>query len=150
MKSQILEPQAPNRAPAEGVGQRYLLAQVGQHTLVFPASQVLQIIRIDRGKVLSLPFYPPVVAGIVHYNGSLLPLVTGHVLLGQAPSTGGELWTVMGWRQAHSLVGIVIDRTLGSRNRADLPPELWTTSPPDRWTLMTDDLLPPNLWQPQQ
>jgi chemotaxis signal transduction protein len=129
---------------------RYLLAQVANLTLVFAASTVAEIIRIERGKVLILPFYSTMVSGLVNHNGNLLPLVSAHSILQEAAPVGRELLTAIRLQPEHGNAGIVVDRALGSSTKQQLPSALFENNRAEDLILMTPQLLPSHIWQPQQ
>jgi chemotaxis signal transduction protein len=135
---------------ATSLTDRYLLAQVADLTLVFAATMVAEIIRIERSKVLNLPFYDSQVAGIINHNGQLLPLISAHSLLQQASPRSQEIWTVMRLQLEDSHIGITVDRAIGNSTKAQLPPQLLVEHQVDAWVLMTPQLLPAQIWQPQQ
>jgi chemotaxis signal transduction protein len=60
---------------------RFILTQVELLTLVFPATWVAEILRIDRSQILNLPFYDPLLVGIANYNGQITPLIAAARLL---------------------------------------------------------------------
>jgi chemotaxis signal transduction protein len=129
---------------------RYLLTQVADLTLVFAAATVAEIIRVEKSKILTLPFYSVQVAGVVNHNGQLIPLLSAHSLLQQAPTRNQEIWTVIRLQSDEGHIGIVIDRAIGSTTKKQLPPALFTDRQVDSLVLMTTQLLPSNIWQPQQ
>jgi chemotaxis signal transduction protein len=129
---------------------RYLLAQVANFTLVFAASTVAEIIRIEKGKVLILPFYSTMVSGLVNHNGNLLPLVSAHSILQEAAPVSRELLTAIRLQPEHGNTGIVVDRALGSSTKQQLPSALFENNRAEDLILMTPQLLPSHIWQPQQ
>jgi chemotaxis protein histidine kinase CheA len=133
-----------------GLADRYLLTQVANLTLVFAAATVAEIIRVESNKVLVLPFYGVHVAGVVNQNGQLLPLVSAHSILRQAPARKQEIWTAVRLQADEGNIGIVIDRAIGSTTKKQLPPPLFTDRQVDSLVLMTAQLIPTNIWQPQQ
>jgi CheW-like domain len=144
-------------APA-ALSDRYILTQVGQCTLVFPATWVAEIVRIERSQVLELPFYDPLLAGIVHQNGGIMPLVSAHRLLQLDRIALRETFMVVrlsGATGRLANLGLIIDRAVGSSTRPELPPALFepaTASFPvtAAMVLMNPEWLPPELWQPQR
>jgi chemotaxis signal transduction protein len=129
---------------------RYLLTQVADLTLVFAAATVTEIIRVEKSKILALPFYSVQVAGVVNHNGQLIPLLSAHSLLQQVPTRNQEIWTVIRLQADEGNIGIVIDRAIGSTTKKQLPPPLFTDRKVDSLVLMTSQLLPSKIWQPQQ
>jgi chemotaxis signal transduction protein len=135
---------------ATSLADRYLLTQVADLTLVFAAANVTEIIRVEKSKILTLPFYSFQVAGLVNHNGQLIPLLSAHSLLQQVPTRNQEIWTVIRLQADEGHIGIVIDRAIGSTTKKQLPPPLFTDHRVDSLVLMTAQLLPSNIWQPQQ
>jgi CheW-like domain len=137
---------------------RYILTQVGQCTLVFPAAWVAEIVRIERSQVLELPFYSPLLTGIVHQNGNIVPLVSAQRLLQLNPTALQETFMIVRLSGATgnlANLGLIIDRAIGSSTRPELPPTLFdlprTSSPVTaEMILINPEWLTPELWQPQR
>jgi chemotaxis signal transduction protein len=129
---------------------RYLLTQVADLTLVFAAASVTEIIRIEKSKILTLPCYSFQVAGVVNHNGQLIPLVSAHSLLQQIPTRNQEIWTVIRLQADDGNIGIIIDRAIGNTTKKQLPTPLFTDRRVDSLVLMTPQLIPSKIWQPQQ
>lgn len=136
-------------ATTTSLAERYLLTQVADLTLVFAAATVAEIIRIEKSKVLPLPCYSTQLAGIVNHNGQLLPLISAHSLLQQDPVRNQEIWTVIRLQTDDGNVGIVIDRAIGNTTKKQLPAPLFTDRRVDSLVLMTSQLIPSKIWQPQ-
>jgi chemotaxis signal transduction protein len=72
--------------------ERYVLTRVKQQQLAFPTQWVAEIIRIeDHNRILPLPFYSPMILGIIHHQGSLIPLLASECMwmnLSESPSDG--------------------------------------------------------------
>jgi hypothetical protein len=140
-------PQAPLR-------DRFLLAQVQAFTLVIPALWVVEIFRAERSQILALPFYSPLLLGITHHGGRVLPLLSTHSLLNvPSPALRENTMVVKLGDQAGTLaqVGLVIDRPLGSQTRAELPSTVFldTSQRPDSsLVLLRPELVSSDLWQP--
>ncbi len=151
-------PIAPQTGLAAGVAQtlrdRFISTIVAGSTLVFPAVWVAEILRIDRSQILDLPFYDPLLAGIVHHNGQIIPLVAAARLLKAERLGLGERLVVVKLNQSAGKlanIGIVVDRAIGSSTRQELPPELFATAITDSQMLMMHpDLIPEDLWQPRR
>lgn len=132
---------------------RFMLAKVEQFTVVFPATWVTEIMRIDRSQILDLPFYDPLLLGIADRNGRLIPLIATDRLLEAAPRSLPERLVVVlledrGDRELGN-VGLVVDRAIGSSTRQELPPELFTNHRSGSMVMMRSSLVPTNLWQPK-
>ncbi len=140
--------------PQTALADRFILTEVERLTLVFPAVWVAEILRLDRAQILDLPFYNPLLAGIVNYNGQITPLIAAARLLDLATASLRErLLVVRLNRTAGKLatVGIIVDRAIGSSTRSQLPANLFAADPsPAEMRLIDPELVPANLWQPQR
>jgi chemotaxis signal transduction protein len=154
MTSTISPPTQP--IPAQTLlADRYILTQVERLTVVFPAVWVAEIIRLDRSHILDLPFYDPLLVGIINHDARITPLIAATRLLetGAAFSLKERLMVVRLNAAAGQLanIGIVVDRAIGGSTRQELPPELFEPSQITTETvLMCPELIPSNLWQPQR
>jgi chemotaxis signal transduction protein len=131
---------------------RFILTQVEGYTLVFPATWVTEIMRIDRSQILNLPFYESLLVGIVSYNSQTIPLIAGARLLELEHFAVSERSIVVRLNRAAGQlenVGIVVDRAMGSSNRAELPIELFTANRAREMVMMRSSLVPTSLWKPQ-
>jgi CheW-like domain len=145
---------APPSDAKSTLSDRFLLAQVQTLTLVIPALWVVEIFRVERSQILALPFYSPLLIGITHHGGRVLPLLSSSTLL-NAPSTSlrENTMVVKLGDAAGSLaqVGIVIDRPLGSQTRAEIPSAVFADeaqSPNDSIVLLRPERVSADLWQP--
>jgi chemotaxis signal transduction protein len=134
---------------------RFISTQVERFTLVFPAVWVAEIVRLDRSQILDLPFYDPLLLGIVNHNAQITPLIAAARLLETIEpfSLKEKLMVVRLNQSAGSLanIGVVVDRSIGSYTRQELPPELFEPNKIDsNILLMRPELIPSNLWQPQR
>jgi chemotaxis signal transduction protein len=134
---------------------RFISTQVERFTLVFPAVWVAEILRLDRSQILDLPFYDPLLLGIVNHNAQITPLIAAARLLETIEpfSLKEKLMVVRLNQSAGSLanIGVVVDRSIGSYTRQELPPELFEPNQIDSNSLlMRPELIPANLWQPQR
>lgn len=134
--------------------QRYILTQVEQVTFVFPLALVAEIPIVERSQILTMPFYSPVVMGILHHAGRIVPLVSLRQLLGIGKGFATERLTVVQLSAAaaeQAGLGLVVDRTLGMRSHSQLPPDLFdavqSNSEPNL-RLFKPELLADSLWQP--
>jgi chemotaxis signal transduction protein len=64
----------------QSLQKRYILTLVGNQQLVFPAHWVAEIILIQRSQILNLPFYNSLLLGVIHHQGSIIPLVSIQLL----------------------------------------------------------------------
>jgi chemotaxis signal transduction protein len=142
----------PVSAEQTSLADRFILTQVERHTLVFPATWVAEILRIDRSQILDLPFYDSLLVGIANYNGLMTPLIAAARLLELEQFTVPERVMVVRLNQAAGQlenVGIIVDRAIGSSTRAELAPELFTTNRSGAMVMLRSQLVPTSLWQPQ-
>jgi chemotaxis protein histidine kinase CheA len=130
-----------------------ILAEIGQQEIVFPSRWVAEIILIERSKILSLPFYGCPLLGVVYHQGTIMPIISAHLLLLEKLNQGiqltasKELLSVVRLSQFAdhlSGVGIAVDRIVGN---------IWGTQvsgfESSRWQFQLQDI-PDPVWQPQQ
>ncbi len=146
---------APPIATQTVLSDRFILTQVERFTLVFPAVWVAEILRLDRSQILDLPFYDPLLLGIINHNAQITPLIAAARLLEtSAPFSLKERLMVIRLNQAAGTlanVGVVVDRAIGSSTRPELPPDLFQPSTKaTEMVLIRPELIPTNLWQPQR
>jgi hypothetical protein len=144
---------------------RYILATVADKTLVFPATWVVEIIKVAQSQVLNLPLYQSPLFGVTHHNGKVLPLITVHPLF-KVNMPSSEVLTVVHLGAPSNNIpamGLMIDRLVGSCLRSDLPAALFAesglaepgftesgamSSAVDGFIRFSLDLLPESTWQP--
>jgi hypothetical protein len=154
MTSTLSPPTQP--IPAQTLlADRYILTQVERLTLVFPAVWVAEIIRLDRSQILDLPFYDPLLLGVVNHNAQITPLIAAARLLDTTEpfNLKDRLMVIRLNESAGKLanIGVVVDRAIGSSTRQELPPDLFESSTIRTETiLMRPELIPTNFWQPQR
>jgi CheW-like domain len=147
-------PQSVAAPPKSDLSDRFILAQVQSITLVIPALWVAEIFRVERSQILPLPFYNPLLLGITHQGGQVLPLLSAHRLLTAASDLLRENNMVIKLGDAAgslAQVGLVIDRTLGSQTRTALPSAIFLDapqSPQAAVVLLRPEMVSANLWQP--
>ncbi len=139
---------------------RFILARLEQITLVFPSTEVAEILLIGRSQILALPFYNLAVLGIIHHNGQIMPLISLRQIMGFPPGHNVETLTVIRLKDAAgdlADVGLVVDMTLGMRSSDQLPPDLFKTERlPDltnsqsKMRLFQPEMLASHLWQPRR
>ncbi len=132
---------------------RFILTQVERFTLVFPAVWVAEILRLDRSQILDLPFYNPLLVGIMNHKAQITPLIAAARLLDALqPINLKERLMVVKLNDTagqFANVGLVVDRPIGSSTRQELPPELFEAPTTiARTILIRPELIPTNLWQP--
>jgi chemotaxis signal transduction protein len=148
----ITQDLTPSVTPQTSLTNRFILTQVDRQTLVFPATWVTEILRIDRSQILDLPFYDSLLVGIANYNGQMTPLIAAARLLELENFVVPERLMVVRLNEAAGQlenVGIIVDRAIGSSSRAELAPELFTSNRSGEKVLMRSSLVPTSLWQPQ-
>jgi chemotaxis signal transduction protein len=140
-------------APASLLEDRFILTQVfGGLTLIFPATWVAEILRVDRSQILDLPNYNPLLVGIIDRNGQITPLVAAaHLLEIAQPTLPARLVVVRLNRSSDGLgnVGIIVDRLVGTIIRQELPPDLFITHRINDLIMMRSALVPTEIWQPK-
>ena len=143
---------------AQFLHNRYILTIVGEQQLAFPSHWVAEIILVERSRVLALPFYGPMLLGIVHHQSAIVPLMSSHLVLSEKLSQSGHaplmketlsvilLGPSVG-KQAG--IGLVVERVIGSVSEEqifaaestilrlelqDIPNRVWQ---PQRWSSIT-------------
>jgi chemotaxis signal transduction protein len=135
---------------------RFILTQVtgieNQFTLVFPATWVTEILRVDRDKILTLPFYNPLLMGIIDRDGEITPLISAARLLNLVPAYLSEKLIVVRLNKSHEMLGnmgLIVDRSIGTATRQELPPDLFSAHRAGDLVMMRSTLVPIDSWQPQ-
>jgi chemotaxis signal transduction protein len=108
----------------EPAGNRFILAQVMDKTIAIPAVWVAEILRVERKKILSLPFYQDLVLGVIHQSGKNTPLLSVRLLLGGDQVDVRETLTVvrLGALAGDVVeVGLVVDQVVRSVMQFELP-----------------------------
>ncbi len=147
---------APSRTST--LRDRYILTQVSSWQLAVPATWVREIARIKRSQLLNLPFYNPLVWGVVHHNGQVLPLVSTYRLFTGTGTPLQETATVICLAaEANALanVGLVVDKAIGTVDHtavADSITDEYLTLPiPEGATLnLQSTWITDSVWQPQR
>jgi chemotaxis signal transduction protein len=136
--------------------QRTILTRIGAEKVAFASALVSEILVVEHSQILPLPFYDPSLLGIIHHQGSMVPLVTG---LGAGSQSGSwlqeRIWAVRLSSAAGELagVGVVVDQVLGSIAPQAVAPG---SSLPDQpqvdfgQTWFRPEDIPAHLWQPQR
>jgi len=144
---------------SEPASDRYILTHVGTQQLAFPAQWVAEILLVERSQILNLPFYDPMLLGVIHHHGKIVPLVSIWQALAGATAPNREtLCVVQLSQQAGRLsgIGIVVDRASDTRMGDALfpPASLQQDSLPIvpiqffQPQLLNDSLWKPQRWQP--
>jgi chemotaxis signal transduction protein len=131
---------------------RFILTQLQSYTLVFPATWVAEVLHIDRSHILALPFYDPLVVGIVDRNGQTIPLINTAQSLGLASLSLPERVLVVRLNEAAEglkNVSFIIDRLIGTTTRNKLPSDLFIADRVGKILMIKPTLVPTTIWQPQ-
>lgn len=128
--------------PPTATESRFILAQVSNQTLAIPTVWVAEILRVEKIKILSLPFYNDLILGVTHHNGQVLPLLSTHLLLGQQQVELREISTVVKLGSVAGnvvKVGLVVDQVIRSAMQSELSKTAVVFDP---------QMIPVGLWQP--
>jgi chemotaxis signal transduction protein len=126
---------------------RYLLTEVGQYTLVLPATWVLEVFQVDRSQVLQMPQYTAAMLGVVHHQNSFISLLAGWQFLPTYQPSRIDKFTVVhlgcaGFQEQN--LGLVVDRVVGSMGKEKFP----KLASPDLLVMANPNALSANIWQP--
>jgi chemotaxis signal transduction protein len=134
---------------------RYILTQVGHQKIGFPSQWVAEIILIERSQILNLPFYDSRLLGVVHHQGSIIPLVTfpvGNPVSQRARNQ--EMLTAI--RLSPLLnelagVGLIVDQVIGSISQEELSAKEHkaTESSNPQIEVFQPERISPSIWQPR-
>ncbi len=139
---------------------RFILTQLQGSTLVFPAIWVTEILHVNRSQILDLPFYDPLLIGIIDRDGQITPLISATGLFGLPQHILPERLLVVRLmsittdeENQHSRqlgnVGLIVDRLIGTTTREELPLDIFTTDRPGEMIMMRSSSVPATIWQPQ-
>jgi chemotaxis signal transduction protein len=122
---------------------RYLITEVGGEKLAFRADWIADILLVERSQLLVLPFYNPMLLGIINYHDQIVPLVSMKTILGEGvqEARAQQNLTVLRLRESVGKlggVGLSVDRLIKSSSKAQLKEE--------RRFEVAD--IPAHLWQP--
>lgn len=152
-------------SPEEGDRQqRFILAALDRYTYVFPSNKIMEIVLVDRGKILTLPHYHPAFLGVIEHKSQIIPLVSMRHVVGIPIDSIGETLTVVRLSYGYEGLGgagLVFDKTLGSCLTKELPSDLLgelndktsnSTANNDRsdYRLFRSNSIEPRLWQPSR
>jgi chemotaxis signal transduction protein len=107
---------------------RYILTQVGHQQLSFPSQWVSEILTIERSQILPLPCYHPLLLGVTHHQGQIVPLISPDAFQVEttnrfARSSATEILSIVRLSRATQHlcgVGVVIEQVLGNRSKEQL------------------------------
>lgn len=139
---------------------RYILTQVGLQKIGFPSQWVTEIMLVERSQILKLPFYNSRLLGVVHHQGSIIPLVTLQATNSVSQSRVNQRFRIQETLTAIRLnpsvsalpgVGLVVDQVLGSISHEQLlanEQKTKKTSHP-HIEVFQPETIEPSIWQPQ-
>lgn len=140
--------------------QRFILAGIEQLIVVFPSNVIADISIVDRSSILNLPFYDPIIWGIIHCNGQNMPLVSLRQVFGVSTGLMREKLTVVRLNSEMSNLaglGLIVDTTLGTRSTNQLKSDLDSaemsigeSKSESRMRLFKPEMLGDRFWQPQR
>ena len=135
---------------------RQILTQIGDRRLAFPSSWVAEILLIERSQILNLPFYDPIILGVVHHHGQTIPLIAiQQVFEGTVKALRETISVVQLSMAAGDLagVGIVVDRALESQiseTSTESPSWAAAVQPTESLIFFRPTILSDRLWKPQR
>ncbi len=147
-----------NPEPIQSLQDRFILTQIGHRRLALPSSYVAEILLVERSQILSVPFYDAAFLGVVHHHGRIVPLISIHQILEEAPGSTKEMIDVIQLGEDAGTIagiGIIVDRVLESQSREQLADELVDPSSSGLQSfhgiqLFRPDLLSDRLWLPKR
>jgi chemotaxis signal transduction protein len=134
------------------VDYNYIRARLGKLTVYFPSPLVAEIFLTEQSQFLSIPFYPPAIAGCVHHGGKIIPLVFLAKILNLETSKTRKVSVIRLNEQAQQAagIGIITERIIGTSTKSEMTPELLTNFSTDNMILFQPSMLNSDLWQPQR
>ena len=135
--------------------ERFVLASLDKVVWVFPVSLIVEVVIVERDKLLNLPFYNNAILGCIHHGGEIITLVSLQEILGAKGEQirvkiRGKITLIRLSKFVEGLgeVGIVVDRILGRKNRNELPETLFLSSENSDLRLFSPEILKSEIWQP--
>lgn len=139
---------------------RYILTQVGHQQIGFPSQWVAEIMLIEQSQILNLPFYDSMLLGVVHYQGSIIPLVTlqfanpvGQDRVIQRQRIQETLTAIRLSQSVKELsgVGLIVDRVIGSISHEQLlaNEQKATASSNPQIEVFQPERISQSIWQPR-
>ncbi|WAL61902.1 chemotaxis protein CheW [Thermocoleostomius sinensis] len=134
---------------------RYLITQIEHQQFAFPLNWVADLILIEQSQILSLPFYGPMLLGVLHYRGEVVPLVVAPLTPFTDIATVARRLrtkhTVTAVRLNQSVgklagIGIVVDRVI--ERMSSVPASVPAIEPPSLRVFQLEDI-PASIWQPR-
>jgi chemotaxis signal transduction protein len=134
---------------------RYILTKMGHQKIGFPSQWVAEIMLIERSQILHLPFYDSRLLGVVHHQGSIVPLVTLQFTnpVSQQQRIQETLTAIRLSQSVSELsgVGLIVDRVIGSISHEQLSANeqkaTASSSPPIE--VFQPESIPQSIWQPR-
>lgn len=130
---------------------RYILTQVGHQQISFPSQWIAEILTVERSQILPLPCYHPLLLGVTHHQGQIVPLISPDAFLVEKTSrftrsNVSEMLNIVRlsqFTQHLSGVGVVIEQVLGNRSKEQL-----SLSPKPIYPFDFQEISS-TIWQPQ-
>jgi chemotaxis signal transduction protein len=141
---------------------RYILASLGDRTLVFADIFVSEIMLVERAFILPLPFFMPALIGLAQYQGRLTPLLSLARLLNDANALIPEVVSVVCLKGDSSDpatedvagAGLIVDRVVGTVSHEQYADLLRADPLHDSKRYLTLEQLllqiPSHAWQPNR
>jgi chemotaxis signal transduction protein len=135
---------------------RYVLAGLGNLSLVFPDVYVAEIMIVDRSELLPIPFFNPSVLGLVQQQGVIVPLVSlKRALLGTKILVPEKITVVRLSDEFEEIsgAGLVVDRVISSISSLQYGQLMSGESPALAEYMRLESLLPylgELVWKPQR
>lgn len=128
---------------------RYLMAQIEQQPLAFPLQWVSEIILIEQSRILPLPFYDPMLLGVFHDKGDVVPLIVAP-LANPAETTA----SAQRLRTKRTLTAVRLNQTVGKLAGVgvvvDRVIDRFVTDPhPSKIRIFAIDEIRSAIWQPR-
>jgi chemotaxis signal transduction protein len=123
-----------------------VVAIVDRFTVAFPLHWVAEIKRISRHSLLDLPFYSTLTLGVSHQGGKVIPLISTRRIIGGSEVSLPEKAIAIvtnGNAGILSNTGWVVERAIGQKKFSDI-------SIDENTIVITEKLVPKDLWQPQR
>lgn len=146
--------------PFPSFQKRYILTQVENQQLAFPTQWVTEIILVERSQILTMPFYHSMVLGVVHHQGSIIPLITlPRINQGQQTQVVQKNRIQETMKVIHlaesvnklSGVGLIVEQVIGSISHEQLlaNEQKQLENFPSQIEVFQPDRIPPSIWQPR-
>lgn len=116
---QMIQQSLMNTVELPSIRTQVIIAQISQSELAFPSEYIDEVMIFNRTRVYSLPFYNNEVMGLIHHQGSLVPLLRVPASLLAQTGSGSMKESFSALRLNHRAgafagVGIVVDHIKGT------------------------------------